>query len=478
MAKNQQFDAVVVGSGPNGLAAAITLQRKGLKVLIREGHSTIGGGLRTEELISPGNFHDICSAIHPLAVGSPFFADLPLSEYGLEFIYPEAALAHPFPDGRAVCLYKDIEKTAKQFGEDADTYRQIMEPLVNNWSKIAPTVLGPLSIPSPSNLLALVTFGWHAIWPATTLSKHLFKTEEARGFFTGLAAHSMLPLNQPFTAAIGLVLAILAHTVGWPVPKGGSAAIAKALSDYFKALGGIIETGHWVKCEDDIPEAKIVMLDIGPSQILEIYGHKLPWYYKKQLENYKYSQGVFKVDWLIEGEIPFKNQLCNTAGTVHLGGNMETIDMAEKSVWENKVSEEPYTLLAQQSVFDRSRAIEGHNTIWAYIHCPAYDTTDHYSLIEQQVERYAPGFKEQIVDKRTMHAQAMQLYNPNYVGGDINGGAQNWKQLFTRPVVQVSPYKIPIKGHYICSSSTPPGGGVHGMCGYHAAAAALKDGKF
>lgn len=468
----RDYDAIIVGSGPNGLAAAIAMQQAGLSVLIVEGKDTIGGGLRSAELTLPGFVHDICSAIHPLALGSPFFKTLPLAQFGLEYIQPTLPVAHPLDNGTAAVLKRSITGTAELLGADRQAYLSLMEPVVKNWPLIAPDVLGPLHY--PEHPLAMAAFGLKGIQPATTLAK-TFKSAQAKALFGGLAAHSIQPLTNVATAAIGLVLAAAGHLYGWPIPKGGSQSIANALAGYFVSIGGKIETGFYVKSLEQLPSANVVLFDITPRQLLQIAGHKFSLVYKWQLERYRYGMGVYKIDWALDGAIPFTAEECRQAGTVHIGGTLEEITSSEQEIWQGKHSEKPYVLLAQQSVFDGSRSPEGKHAVWGYCHVPNGSTKNMTDIIETQVERFAPGFRDRILARHTMDTAEMETYNPNYIGGDINGGVIDIGQLFTRPVLRRSPYRTSAKGLYICSSSTPPGGGVHGMCGYYSAKRALQD---
>ena len=468
----KDFDAIVVGSGPNGLSAAITLQKAGLSVLIVEAKSTIGGGMRTAELTLPGFKHDICSAIHPMAMGSPFFADLPLHEHGLEFVHAPLAAAHPFDNGNAAILSRSIKETAKSLGKDGKAYLDLIKPLVESWPKIVDDTLGPLGIPKHPLLLA--QFGLKAMQPASWISKN-FETEKAKGLWAGMTAHSIQPLTNYSSAAIGMVLSAVGHLYGWPIPKGGSQSIADALTSYFISLGGKIETNFLVKSLDQLPSADAVLFDVTPKQLLEIARDKFSPLYKWQLERYRYGMGVFKIDWALDGAIPFTAPECNKAATVHLGNTFKEIADGEQLTSSGGHPEKPFVLLAQQSLFDATRAPEGKHTAWAYCHVPNGSRVDMTAAIENQVERFAPGFKDQILAKNTMNSSQIEAYNPNYIGGDINGGIIDIGQLFTRPALRLSPYRTSAKGIYICSSSTPPGGGVHGMCGYHAAKTALKD---
>jgi phytoene dehydrogenase-like protein len=470
--EKRDYDAIIVGSGPNGLAAAILLQQNGLSVLLLEGKSEIGGGLRSAELTLPGYLHDICSAIHPLAVASPFFETLPLAQHGLEYIFPEIAAAHPFDDGTAAILKKSVQETAQLLGADEQAYLNLMKPVVKNWPLIASDTLGPLHF--PKHPLAMAQFGLDALTPATYLQKR-FKTKAAKGLLAGMAAHSIQPLSNLATSAIALVLMAQGHLKGWPVPKGGSRQIAGALASYFTSIGGKIVTDYYVESLNQLPTAHAVLFDITPKQLLKIAGHKFSSIYKWQLERYRYGMGVFKVDWALDAPIPFKAEGAKQAGTVHIGNTFEEIADGEQQIWNGKHPEKPYVLLAQQSLFDALRAPEGKQTAWAYCHVPNGSEKDMTTIIEQQVERFAPGFRDTILAKHTFNTAQLEEYNPNYIGGDINGGVIDIGQLFTRPVLRLSPYKTSAKGLYICSSSTPPGGGVHGMCGYHAAKKALSD---
>jgi phytoene dehydrogenase-like protein len=466
------FDAIVVGSGPNGLAAAITLQQDGLSVLLLEGKPTIGGGLRSAELTLPGITHDICSAIHPLAAASPFFRTLPLQQYGLEWVYPNFPAAHPFDDGSAAVLHTSLDETAAHLGKDDAIYRQLMTPTVEHWDALLPELLAPLHF--PAHPLHLLQFGTKAVLPATQLAKR-FTTDQAKGLWAGMAAHAIQPLSNLTTSAIGLVLMAAGHKQGWPIPRGGSQQIAQALAAYFEALGGKIETNVYVRSLEQLPSAKAILFDITPKQLLEIAGHRFSALYKWQLERFRYGMGVFKVDWALDGPIPFTARDCNQAGTVHLGNTLEEIADNEKQTALGKHPDKPFVLLAQQSRFDPSRAPAGKQAVWAYCHVPNGSTKDMTAAIEQQVERFAPGFRDRIVARHVMNTEQMEAHNPNYIGGDINGGQLDVAQLFTRPALRYSPYRTSTKGLYICSSSTPPGAGVHGMCGYHAAKRAIRD---
>ncbi|MEJ7740581.1 MAG: NAD(P)/FAD-dependent oxidoreductase [Chitinophagaceae bacterium] len=466
------FDAIIVGSGPNGLAAAITLQQAGLSVLILEAKPTIGGGLRSAALTLPGYMHDICSAVHPLAAGSPFFKTLPLDQHGLRYIYPPVAAAHPLDRGRAAVLTGSVQQTAEVLGKDQQAYRRLMEPIVRDWPQIVNDVLGPLRF--PERPVAMAQFGLKALSSALTLSRR-FSTQEAKALLAGMAAHSIQPLSHLTTSAIAIVLMAVGHLQGWPVPVGGSQSIANALASYFLSLGGKIETGFQVDSLGRLPSSRAVLLDVTPRQLLHIAGYRFTSIYQWQLKRFRYGMGVFKIDWALNGPIPFTAKECRLAGTIHLGNTLEEIADSEQRTWKGEHPEKPFVLLAQQTLFDASRAPGERHTAWAYCHVPNGSTVDMTASIEKQVERYAPGFGDCILARHVMNTAGMELYNANYIGGDISGGVIDIRQLFNRPALRFSPYRTSAKGIYICSSSTPPGGGVHGMCGYHAARQALKD---
>ncbi len=464
------YDAIVIGSGPNGLASAITLQQQGLSVLILEGADTIGGGMRTEELTLPGFKHDVCAAIMPLGADSPFFNTLPLKNFGLEFIYPAIAAAHPFDDGSAAILYPSVEKTAEQLNDPS--YKKIMTGPVDSWPSIKNEILGPLA--NPRHPLLMAKFGWKALQPATVFAKR-FTSAKTKAFFAGMAAHAILPLNKIATTAFGFVMLATAHHRGWPLVKGGSVFLAKALADYFISIGGAIKTSFRVRSLAQLPSARAVLFDVSPAQLLQIAGQKISPHYRSQLKKYRYGPGVFKIDWALDAPAPFTSQEARMAGTLHLGNSFSEIVASEKLCWENKIAPRPFVLFTQQSLFDHSRAPQGKHTAWAYCHVPNGSVQNMTEIIERQVERFAPGFRERILARHTMNTNQFEEYNPNYVGGDINGGSIDIGQLFTRPALRLSPYRTSAKGLYLCSASTPPGGGVHGMCGYHAARRALKD---
>jgi phytoene dehydrogenase-like protein len=473
MAHKTVYDAVIIGAGPNGLAAAITLARAGLAVQVVEAADTVGGGTRTKALTLPGFRHDICSAIHPLGLGSPFFRRLPLEQYGLEWIDPPAAVAHPLDDGTAVLLERSLSATAAGLGRDAAAYRRLMTPLVRDWDAIAATILGPLRL--PRDLSALGRFGLLALLPARRLAEMVFREERARALFAGIAAHAIRPLEHPATAAFGLVLEALGHVVGWPLPRGGSQAIADALAAYLRTLGGEIVVGERVDSLAQLPPSRAVLGDITPRQLLQIAGDRLPPAYRHQLGRFRYGPGAFKIDYALSGPIPWRAAECARAATVHLGGTLPEIAASERAMAAGQPSDRPFVLLAQQSLFDPTRAPAGQHTAWAYCHVPNGATVDMTARIEGQIERFAPGFRDRILARTVSTPADLERYNANYIGGDINGGLADLLQLFTRPTPSLRPYRTPVPGLYLCSSSTPPGGGVHGMCGYWAARTALRD---
>lgn len=466
--------ATIIGSGPNGLAAAIEMARNGYSVTIREAADKIGGGTRTEEITLPGYLHDICSAIHPLAITSPFFRTLPLAEHGLEMIQPEFSLAHPFDDGTAVTMNSSIEETGESFGNthDALAYRKLMKPLVDNWEKLLPDILAPLRL--PKHPIPFTRFGWRAMRSAEGLAKSYFQGEKARGFFCGLAAHSMVSLNEIFTASFGLVLGITGHAVGWAIPRGGSKKITDALASYLRTLGGEIIVGSPVETIDEVlAPNKVVICDLVPHVLLKIAAHRLPEKFCRKLRNYRNGAAAFKIDWALDGKIPWAAKECSLAGTVHLGATMKELVTSEQDATHGRHSEKPYVLIAQQSYFDTTRSPQGKHTGWAYCHVPNGSTFDMSERIEDQIERFAPGFREIILARKVSTPHTLEKYNPNMVGGNISGGATDISQLFLRPTRQL--YSTPLKNLYLCSSATPPGGGVHGMCGFYAAQTALKN---
>jgi phytoene dehydrogenase-like protein len=468
-----EYDAAIVGSGPNGLAAAITLARAGCSVLVCEANATIGGGARSAQLTLPGFVHDVCSAVHPLAAGSPFFKILPLERLGLAWIQPEIPLAHPLDDGSAACLYRDVDLTAEQLGGDSGAYRRLMKPLARNWEKLANEFLQPM-LHWPRHPVALARFGVPAFLPATLLTKLFFRAEPARALFAGIAAHSFLPLESVASSAFGFVLGMAGHAVGWPIPRGGSQQITSALANYFRELGGKIEINHRVENLNDLPKSRAVLLDVSVWEFLRIASQQMPARYRRRLESFRHAPGIFKIDYALSTPVPWKAEACRRAGTIHLGGTMNEVAAAERDVSIRKIPERPFVLVAQQSLFDETRAPRGRHVLWAYSHVPFNCKIDVSGRIESQIERFAPGFRDCILARHKMDADDLGKSNPNLAGGDINGGAANLAQLIARPTFSGTPYRTPIKGVYLCSSSTPPGGGVHGMCGYHAARAALR----
>ena len=466
-------DAIVVGSGPNGLAAAVTLAQAGLSVLVREAAPTIGGGMRSAELTLPGYVHDTCSAVHPLAAASPFFRQLPLADHGLELVQPPLALAHPFDDGEAAAIGRAPEDSFG-LGDDALRYTRRFADLRDDWGNLENALLGPITR-IPRHPVALTRFGLRALLPATTFARRAFRDERGRALFAGAAAHSVTPLEHPGTAAYGLVLLTLAHVAGWPVARGGSQSIANALADHLTSLGGEIRAGDRLESLDETRGAKLVLLDIGPRQLVDVAGSTLPSRYTRALERFRYGSGVFKLDYALREPIPWRDPHCARAATVHLGGTLEEIAASERAAWGSTPAERPFVILAQQSLFDASRAPDGKQTAWAYCHVPNGSTFDMADRIEAQIERFAPGFRDIVEERVARGPREFEQENPNLVGGDINGGANTLLQLVRRPTIARVPYRTPIKGVYLCSASTPPGGGVHGMCGHLAAKVALAD---
>ncbi|MFL5798818.1 MAG: phytoene desaturase family protein [Actinomycetota bacterium] len=467
-----RYDAVVVGGGPNGLAAAVHLARSGASVLVLEREETVGGGSRSAQLTVPGFVHDVCSAVHPFAAASPFFQELPLHEHGLELIQPPAPLAHPLDDGSAVILRRSVSETASDLAEDAAAYVRLVTPFVERFDGLAAQVMGPLRPPRHPVLMA--RFGLHGVRSARALAEGAFGGERARALFAGLAAHSVLALERPLTAAFGMILGAAAHAVGWPVARGGSQRIVDALASLLATLGGEVQTGVDVRSMDDLPSARAYLFDVVPANLDRIAGDRLPATYRDRLRKFRRGPGVFKLDLALDGPLPWMAPDCSEAGTVHLGGTLDEVAGSESLVAAGKHPERPFVLLAQQSVVDDSRAPAGKHAVWAYCHVPNGSTVDMTDAIEGQIERFAPGFRDLVLGRHAMGPADLERYNPNYPGGDISGGASGGLQLFARPVASVVPYAAPARDIFLCSSSTPPGAGVHGMCGFHAAEAAMR----
>lgn len=464
---DKSYDVVIVGAGPNGLSAGIFLARKGLKVLIIEATDRVGGGTRTAELTLPGFQHDVCSAVHPMGLLSPYWRELKLEQYGLEWVLPEASVAHPLDGEEAVLLTRSVEETASRLGADQKAYKKLMEPLAEKVDWLLEDSLKPLGI--PKHPLFLAKFGLKALLPATFFAGHFFSEKRAKALFAGCTGHSLLPFNKLFTSALGLLFLACGHAVDWPVAKGGSQAISDALLACFEEAGGELLLSQRIDHMAQLPLAKAYVFDTDPYQLASIAEEKLPPSYKKRLRNYHFGMGVFKIDYALSEPIPWQDKACLRASTVHLGGTFEEIAQSEHEAWNGRHTERPYILLAQQSQFDDSRAPAGKHSCWAYCHTPSNSVKDMSEIIENQIERFAPGFKDTILARHSMNSQDFQAYNPNYVGGAITGGAADISQLFTRPVARFDPYTTPNPNIFICSASTPPGGGVHGMCGYWAA---------
>ena len=474
MPSSSSYDAVVVGAGPNGLSAAIVLAQAGKSVLVVEAKETVGGGMRSDELTLPGFVHDVCSTAYPLGAGSPFFSSLPLAEHGLEWVHPTAPVTHPLDEGTTAVMHRSVSETADGLDADAEAYRKLMGRLVEDWDDTVEYLLSPFR-GVPKHPLAMMRFGLTGMQSVESVAQGRYRSEKARALFAGIGAHSMLPLDRPFTASVGLVLGVAGHTVGWPFARGGAQSITRALVSYLESFGGEVVTNWQVESLDELPRSRAVLCDISPAHLLDIAGGKLRGSYRRGLESYRYGVGVCKVDYALDGPVPWKSSETGLGGTVHVGGTLNEIAEAEATVWEGKVPERPFVLVAQPSLFDNSRAPDGKHTLWAYTHVPRGSTFDASARIEAQIERFAPGFRDLILAKHVMSPATLEEYNANYVGGDINGGVQDARQIFARPTIRWDPYSTPVKGLYLCSASTPPGGGVHGMCGYHAARSALRD---
>jgi phytoene dehydrogenase-like protein len=466
------YDVVVIGSGPNGLAAAIALSRAGLAVLLVEGENTPGGGARTTELTLPGFRHDVCSAVHPLAVASPFFRDLKLERFGLEWIHSPAPVAHVLGDGTAVLLERSVDATAERLGRDGTAYSELLAEFVERFDELAPMILGGIRIPSSPVLMA--RFGLSALRSMRGLARSRFVEQRAGALLGGIAAHSILPLDAPATAAFALVLASAGHAVGWPIARGGSGAIVAALLACFRETGGEVVTGVPVSSVDELPTARAYVLDVTPKQLLAMAGDRLTVRYRKRLERFRYGPGVFRMDWALREPIPWRDPECARAATVHLSGDLGQVAEAEALVHRGGAGESPFVILVQPSLFDPTRAPPERHTAWAYCHVPHGSEEDFSDVIESVIERFAPGFRDLVLVRHCMTAGQLERYNPNYVGGDITGGMSDLRQLFFRPVVKLDPYATSAPDLFLCSSSTPPGGGVHGMCGYWASRSVLR----
>jgi phytoene dehydrogenase-like protein len=467
-----EVDAVVVGSGPNGLAGALTLVRAGHRVVVYEGAPALGGGCQTAELTLPGFHHDICSAVHPMAVASPFFRGVDLAARGVKMLTPPVAFAHPLDGGRAAAVGRSVDDTARTLGEDGRAYRQLFGPLVPGIGEVVPTILGPLRKP-PAHPVAMARLALPGLLPVSWLARP-FKTEEARALLAGAAAHSLLTLDQPLTGSYALLFVALGHTYGWPVVEGGSSRLVDALAGELASMGAEFRLGQWVKSLAELDSPKVALMDMSPRELARVLGDKAPPAYRRGLERYRYGPGVCKVDWALSGPVPWEAPQCREAGTLHLGGTFEQVAAAEAEVAAGRHPERPFCIIAQPGVVDATRAPAGKQTLWAYCHVPAGSETDMSERIEAQIERFAPGFRQLIMARATRTAAGTEKANPNYIGGDISGGMATLRQTIFRPTVRWDNYATGVPGVYICSASAPPGGGVHGMCGYWAARTALK----
>jgi phytoene dehydrogenase-like protein len=468
-------DAVVVGGGPNGLTAAALVARAGRSVELVEARDSIGGGCRSAELTLPGVLHDVCSAIHPLGRSSPVFRELRLDEHGLEWIEPPIQIAHPLDDGRVALVHRDIETTIATFENDGDAaaYRRWMEPVVADWELIVRELLGPIPVGAVRHPVALARFALPAMLPMAVVARR-FQSPVVRALLAGCGAHSFLRLTAPLTGGLGLALLVSAHAVGWPIPRGGAQRIADALASVVRKAGGSITTGVAVRNLAELPEHRAALLDVTPRQVLELSGNRLGGLYAAQLRRYRYGPAAFKLDLVLDGPIPWRDARLSSAGTIHVGGTFEEVAASERAVAQGRVHDRPFVLVSEPTRHDPTRAPEGRHVAWAYCHVPNGWPGDATERILRQIERFAPGFRDRIIGQHVTRPADLEAYNANYVGGDINGGLQNWAQFFTRPAVRWDPYSTPNPRIFICSSSTPPGGGVHGLCGMHAARSALR----
>jgi phytoene dehydrogenase-like protein len=464
---SEKHDAVIVGAGPNGLAAAVRLAESGRSVLVLEAADTIGGGTRSAELTMPGFVHDVCAAVHALGVQAPALSLETLGPHGLKWVWPEVPLAHPLDDGRAGVLHRGVRETAAGLGSDGTSWRRLFDPLVNSWPRLLPQLLGPV-LSVPRHPVALTRFGVRALQPATLLARR-FKTDEAAALFGGCAAHAMLPLTRPLTSAFGLTLAASAHAGGWPVAQGGSQAVADALAGRLRELGGEVRTGPTVVSLADLPPHRVALFDTNPAQLSSIAGNALPSRYRRRLRRFHHGPGAYKIDYALDAPVPWENEACRRAGTVHVIGTLAELVIAEADVGAGRMPIRPFVLVVQPTIFDPSRAPAGKHTLWVYAHVPHGYTGDATKAIERQIERFAPGFASIVLARHVTTPRDFQVYNANYVGGDIAGGAHSGLQLVFRPTMAVQAYATPNPSLFLCSASTPPGAGVHGMCGWHAA---------
>ena len=466
------LDAVVVGSGPNGLAAAITLAQAGRSVVVLEAAETVGGGMRSAELTLPGFLHDVCSAVLTLGVASPFFGSVPLADHGLQWLQPEIPLAHPLDGRPAVALHRDVAETAAQFGANARRYRRLMDPLADRWEPIIESVLQPV-VSVPSHPMALGHFGLRALPPATLIARYL-RDESAGALFAGCAAHAFLPLTHPLTASFGTMLLLSGHTVGWPVAAGGSQTVADAMASYLRSIGGEIRTGTKVTSLDDVPTHRVALFDTDPHQLASIAAGELPNRYRRRLTRFKAGPAAWKVDYALDGPMPWRDETCRRAGTVHIGGTSAEIASAEAEITRGGMPERPFVLAAQQSLVDPTRAPAGKHTLWTYAHVPNGFAGDATDALERQLDRFAPGFRDLVLARHVIRPSELEAYNPNNRGGDIAGGSHGGTQLVFRPSIALRSYRTPNPTIWLCSASTPPGAGVHGMCGHNAARALLR----